>query len=65
MDSVSRYSNIDGRNMMSAIYGDTHKLDAEMTILYISFVLYVIALLWSIVTLISNLIGYIIRKLKG
>jgi len=64
MDSVSRYSNIDGRNMMSAIYGDTHKLDAEMTILYISFVLYVIALLWSIVTLISNLIGYIIRKIK-
>lgn len=35
-----------------------------MTILYISFVLYVIALLWSIVTLISNLIGYIIRKIK-
>ncbi len=64
MDSVSRYSNIDGRNMMSAIYGDTHKLDAEMAILYISFVLYVIALLWSIVTLISNLIGYIIRKIK-
>ncbi len=64
MDSLARYSNDGGTKMLSAIYGDTLKLDTETTILMLALALYMFALLWSGITLISNLIRFIIRKLK-
>lgn len=64
MDSLARYSDIGGTKMLSAIYGDTLKADSFVTILMVALVLYAIALLWSVITLISNLITFLIRKLR-
>lgn len=64
MELVARYSNIGGTRMASAIYGDTLKADSNVTILMVALVLYAIALLWSVITLISNLMRFLIRKLK-
>ena len=61
---VARYSNNGGTKMISAIYGDTLKADSFITILMLALVLYAIALLWSVITLISNLIRFIIRKVN-
>lgn len=64
MDSLARYSNNGGTKMLSAIYGDILKLDTETTILMLAIAIYMFALLWSGITLLSNLIRFIIRKLK-
>ena len=64
MDSLDRYSNNEGAKKLSAAYGDALEADASVRVLVVAITLYAIAVLWSVVTLISDFIKLIIRKIK-
>lgn len=64
MNSLDRYSYYDGRKKLSAAYGDALEADASVKALVVAIALYVIAVLWSVATLISSSIKLIIRKIK-
>lgn len=63
-ESLVRYSNKGGTKMMSSIYGDQLEADSDVRILIVAIVLYAIAVLWSVSTLINGLTRFIIRKCK-
>lgn len=64
MNSLDRYSYSNGTRKLSAAYGDALEADASIKILIVAIALYAIAMLWSLITLLSNFVKFIIRKVK-
>ncbi|HHX12031.1 MAG TPA: serine hydrolase, partial [Clostridiales bacterium] len=64
MNSIERYSNINGIKRLSSPYGQSIVADKDVWALAIGMVLLIIAVLWSVLVLLSNLIRFIIKKVK-
>lgn len=64
MNSIERYSNINGIKRLSSTYGQSIVADNDVWALAIGMLLLIIATLWSVLVLLSSLIKFIIKKIK-
>ncbi|MDD4160220.1 MAG: serine hydrolase [Synergistaceae bacterium] len=61
---LTRFSNLDDKKMMSTAYGDSPEADAGIWLLVIVVILFILALLWSAIVLITSFIKLIYYRIK-
>ena len=64
MNTIERYSNINGTKRLSSPYGQSINADGEIWTLAISTILIVIAVVWSVLVLLGSFIGFIFKKAR-
>lgn len=64
INSIGRYSNNNGTRKFSSTYVEILEADADIWALVITTILFIIAVLWSVVVLVISMIRFIIFKAK-
>lgn len=64
IDYITRLGNNEGTKMMSSPYGEAIKADADVWACAIIAILFLIALIWSVIILISSFIRFLLNKIK-